>query len=163
MPLYYPDILISNNGIDPLTDSNEIRGSTRSPVANLSALYALAPLAARLKERSTRVYVISEGAYYELIDINNIGNSSGWQLDSGGGLSISNFVSKVSLSGVKNGINATFTIPDVPIAGTEHIFVNGWLQISGSGNDYTISGSTITFEPSNIPESLDTLIASYFK
>jgi hypothetical protein len=79
MPLNYPDILQHNNGIDPLVDSNEIKGGTRSAVANLTALYALAPLASRLKERATKVFVTSEGTYYELIDIANVGNSAGWQ------------------------------------------------------------------------------------
>lgn len=49
-------------------------------------------------------------------------------------------------SGSVNGTNVTFTISNAPaVAGTEQVFLNGLLQFSGAGDDYTISGGTITF------------------
>jgi hypothetical protein len=60
------------------------------------------------------------------------------------GLAASNFVDKEIPSGSINGSNTTFTLADTPVAGSEHVYLNGVLQESGSGNDYTISGATIT-------------------
>jgi hypothetical protein len=39
-----------------------------------------------------------------------------------------------------------FTLPNTPVASTEMIFVNGVLQQRGAGNDYQITGATVTFE-----------------
>lgn len=61
-----------------------------------------------------------------------------------GGLLDSNFVVNEVPSGLINGVNTTFTLASTPTAGTEMVFLNGLLQESGSGNDYTISGNTIT-------------------
>ena len=62
-----------------------------------------------------------------------------------GGLTAANFVDKEVPSGAINGANVTFTLANTPVAGSEHIYLNGILQESGSGNDYTITGSTITY------------------
>ncbi len=56
-----------------------------------------------------------------------------------------NFVDKETPTGAINGTNAVFTLAFLPIAGSEHGFRNGVLQDVGVGNDYTISGLTITF------------------
>ena len=61
------------------------------------------------------------------------------------GLLTSNFVDKEIPSGSINGSNTTFTLANTPTAGSEHGYLNGILQESGSGNDYTISGSVITY------------------
>lgn len=60
------------------------------------------------------------------------------------GLTNSNFVDKEVPSGAINGSNATYTLANTPITGSEHVYVNGLLMEPGSGNDYTISGATIT-------------------
>lgn len=60
------------------------------------------------------------------------------------GLTNSNFVDKEIPSGSINGSNATYTLANTPVSGSEHLYVNGILQESGAGNDYTISGTTIT-------------------
>ena len=65
--------------------------------------------------------------------------------------------------GAIDGVNDTFTLAFTPIVGSQHLYKNGIRQKPGAGNDYTISGSTITFEPGNIPIVLDTLIADYRK
>lgn len=61
------------------------------------------------------------------------------------GLTNSNFVTREVPSGSINGSNTTFTLANTPTAGTEDVYLNGVLQASGSGNDYTISGATITY------------------
>jgi phage-related tail fiber protein len=55
------------------------------------------------------------------------------------------WVDKETPSGSINGSNTTYTLANTPIAGSEHVYLNGILQDSGSGNDYTISGATITY------------------
>ncbi len=69
-------------------------------------------------------------------------------------------ISNRALTGSKDGVNKSFTIPESFIEGTEVIYWNGQRQIRG--DDYTISGSTITFSASHpAPASGDTLIADY--
>lgn len=65
-------------------------------------------------------------------------------VDPSGSLSSANFVDKEIPSGSINGSNTSFTLANSPISGSEHIYLNGVLLESGAGNDYTISGSTIT-------------------
>jgi hypothetical protein len=60
------------------------------------------------------------------------------------GLSNTNFVDKEIPSGSINGSNVTYTLANTPVSGSDHLYVNGVLQESGSGNDYTISSTTIT-------------------
>ncbi len=60
------------------------------------------------------------------------------------GLTSSNFVDKEIPSGSINGVNAAFTLANSPTAGSEHVYLNGVLQESGAGNDYTIAGAAIT-------------------
>lgn len=79
----------------------------------------------------------------------------------GGGLTTANFVNKEVPSGTINGSNATFTLANTPNSGSEHLYLNGLLQESGSGNDYTITGATITML--NVPVTGDKLRASYTK
>lgn len=62
-----------------------------------------------------------------------------------GGLTASNFVDKEVPSGSINSSNVTFTLANTPTAGTEHVYLNGILQESGAGNDYTISGAVCTY------------------
>jgi hypothetical protein len=60
------------------------------------------------------------------------------------GLTVSNFVDKEIPSGAINGSNASYVLANTPTSGSEHVYVNGFLQESGAGNDYTITGTTIT-------------------
>jgi hypothetical protein len=57
----------------------------------------------------------------------------------------SSFVVRETPTGTINGSNTTFTLANTPLSGTETVFLNGILQDAGAGNDYTISGGTITF------------------
>jgi len=62
---------------------------------------------------------------------------------------------------VKNGTNTSFVLAFTPTVGTEEVFLNGVLQEPGAGNDYTISGGTITMLTA--PASDDKLVVCYFK
>lgn len=66
------------------------------------------------------------------------------QIPTTAGLSNTNFVDKEVPSGSINGVNTSFTLANSPVFGSEHVYLNGILQESGAGNDYTISGSNIT-------------------
>jgi hypothetical protein len=78
-----------------------------------------------------------------------------------GGLTSANFVDKEIPSGTINGSNTAFTLANTPVAGSEHVFLNGILQESGAGNDYTISGANITMLTA--PLSGEKLRVSYRK
>lgn len=60
------------------------------------------------------------------------------------GLLNANFVDKETPTGTINGATTAFTLANTPVAGSEHVYLNGQLQDVGAGNDYTISGAVIT-------------------
>ena len=74
---------------------------------------------------------------------------------------LSHFVANEVPTGVINGTNDTFTLAHLPIIGSQMLFKNGLQMAAGISNDYTISGSTITFTPDAIPEPGDTLSITY--
>lgn len=76
-------------------------------------------------------------------------------------LAPSSIVTRETPSGSINGSNTAFTLANTPIAGTEMVFLNGILQEPGAGNDYTISGATITYLTA--PVSGDRLRVTYQK
>ncbi len=62
--------------------------------------------------------------------------------------------------GSVNGTNAAFTLAAVPNpAGSLRLFKNGMLL--AQTNDYSLSGSTVTFIPGVVPQPGDVLVASY--
>jgi hypothetical protein len=71
------------------------------------------------------------------------------------------FVTRETPTGTINGVNTTFTLANTPIVNTEQIFLNGLLLEPGAGNDYTISGATITMLI--VPATGDRLKANYQK
>lgn len=77
------------------------------------------------------------------------------------GLSSSNFVTRETPSGSINGSNTAFTLANTPIAGSEMLFLNGVLQEPGAGNDYTISGASITMLTA--PLTGEKLVVTYRK
>jgi len=77
------------------------------------------------------------------------------------GLTSSNFVDKEVPSGSINGSNTSFTLANTPVSGSEHVYLNGLLMRSGAGNDYTISGTTITM--ATAPLSGEFICVSYRK
>lgn len=78
-------------------------------------------------------------------------------------LTATNKVTREVPTGAVNGSNASFALANTPTAGTEHVFVNGVLMNQGAGNDYTISGATITFLTGAIPQTGDVVLVSYLK
>jgi len=54
------------------------------------------------------------------------------------------FMIKEIPTGLVNGINQAYLLQYTPIAGSDEVYLNGILQQDG-GNDYTLSGRTITF------------------
>lgn len=72
----------------------------------------------------------------------------------------SNFVTREIPSGSIDGFNQTFGLAYTPVAGSEHVFLNGLLLDAG-GEDYSISGGTITLVTA--PEVGDKLRVSYIK
>ena len=77
-----------------------------------------------------------------------------------GGLT-SHFVLSEVPSGAINGSNVTYTLANTPIAGTVQLYLNGIRQLAGAGNDYTISGATITYLTA--PPTGSALLADYRK
>lgn len=76
-----------------------------------------------------------------------------------GAVDIAKYISSETPSGTIDGSNTTFTLANTPVSGTVIVFLNGLRQKSGAGNDYTISGSTITYL--SAPLSGDVLTVSY--
>lgn len=87
-------------------------------------------------------------------------SSAEWQ-DQALGLTDANFVDSEVPSGTINGSNAVFTLANTPVAGSEHIYLQGVRMRPGAGNDYTISGATVTFEAGQIPPTGSNLLADY--
>jgi len=87
------------------------------------------------------------------------GVTSAIQTQLNGKLSGSNLIVRETPSGAVNGSNVTFVLASTPVSGTELVFLNGLLQEPGSGNDYTISGDTITFETA--PDTGDRIRVNY--
>ena len=77
--------------------------------------------------------------------------------------STSNVVFNETPGGSINGSNTAFTLANSPEDGTVMLFVNGQLQASGSGLDYTLSNKTLTFSGESVPQTSDRLISTYSK
>lgn len=83
------------------------------------------------------------------------------QIPTAAGLTSSNFVTRETPSGSINGSNTAFSLAATPIAGSEEVFLNGILQAPGGGNDYTISGASITMLTA--PLTGEKLVVNYRK
>jgi len=80
-----------------------------------------------------------------------------------GVVAIANYIVRSTPGGAVNGTNDTFTLATTPVNNTEMVFVNGVLQNAGAGNDYTISGTTITFLSGAIPQTGDIIRVTYVR
>jgi len=58
-----------------------------------------------------------------------------------------------------DGTNTTFTLDSSPVTNSVQVFLNGLLQQEGSGEDYTLTGTTVEF--TTAPESGDILLIHY--
>lgn len=64
-------------------------------------------------------------------------------------------------TGTVNGVNAVFTLSAAPSGVSLQLYKDGMFQRAGSGFDYTLAGSTVTFEAGNLPQTGDNLFAIY--
>jgi len=71
------------------------------------------------------------------------------------------YITQGAVIGDLDGANTAFTLGYSPRSGTVTLILNGLVLADGAGNDYTISGNTVTM--SYAPESDDRLVASYVK
>jgi len=62
-------------------------------------------------------------------------------------------------SGAINGVNGIFTLIAGPSPAGSLILVKNGLDQRGAGEDYDVSGNTITFSAGNIPQTGDTVVA----
>ncbi len=76
------------------------------------------------------------------------------------GTTVPGFVDGDTLSGLVDGVNASFGLSAVPSpSGSLAIYRNGVIQ--KAGQDYTLSGSTVQFVAASTPQPGDTLLATY--
>lgn len=70
------------------------------------------------------------------------------------------FQQKITVSGTQDSANKAFTLASAPGADTEQIYLNGQLLQVGSSNDYTLSGTTLTFTSGfTAPAATDVIVA----
>jgi hypothetical protein len=74
---------------------------------------------------------------------------------------VPDFVAGEDLTGQITGSNFTFTLANTPVTDKEMVYLNGVRLRRGVGNDYTISGATITMVAA--PQLGDSLVADYIK
>lgn len=77
-------------------------------------------------------------------------------------VSVGTTVENETPAGSINDLNVTFTLAHTPIVNSVKLYKNGSRLSIGAGNDYTLSGLTITFTsaPTTLPQA-DKLIADY--
>lgn len=71
------------------------------------------------------------------------------------------FIDNETPSGTVNGSNTAFTLAFTPVTGTVRLYRDGQLLTGGAGNDYTISGASITMTTAPVTGSV--LLAFYQK
>ncbi|MFC3833521.1 hypothetical protein [Deinococcus rufus] len=71
------------------------------------------------------------------------------------------FVHEETPSGATDGSNVTFTLANAPTAGRTQVYVGGQRLKAGAGNDYTISGATITM--ATAPGGGENVVVDYWK
>jgi len=140
---------------------------TTGPISESQVTGLLADLAARPLEGAAftpgRAAIINslgsiDGASGNPSDCLHVDGSSG-ACGSAGGSSTA-FLDGDSPAGIVDGSNATFALSQTPSPGTSlALYRNGILQ--KAIQDYTLSGSSVTFAAANVPQAGDTLLASY--
>jgi hypothetical protein len=125
--------------IDPLYGIDGIRN-----VANINEMIEI-PIERR--RGGMIVGVQDENKYYKLKNIDWVGDISDWSelylVSIDEKQSEYNFSDREIPEGSVNNINHIFTLTNIPIIGSEHVYVNGLLQ--ESNYDYVINDNEITF------------------
>jgi hypothetical protein len=97
------------------------------------------------------------------VTISNAGVTSINRVAGSGFLKYADIVNNETPGGAINGSNVTFTLANTPQGGIS-LYYNGALMRPGAGNDYTLSGTTITMAFAPLSTGvLDTLVANYIK
>jgi hypothetical protein len=101
-----------------------------------------------------------DGAIGNLGDCLHVDGTTGPCGSGGGTGGTGTFVDAEVPGGAVNGSNTSFTLANIPQPQTSvELFRNGLLL--QQGNDYTISGNTVTFLSATTPQTSDVLLASY--
>lgn len=79
----------------------------------------------------------------------------------GGSAQIDSLISNEIPTGIVNSSNTDFSIEYTPVVGTVEVHLNGLLQTPGTGKDYTISGTDISF--AKAPRVNSEILVSYAK
>ena len=159
-PLHLRDVRVATP-VNPAADSG---GGTSGPVQESDVVGLIADLGSRPVKgpgfAPGRVAIIDpsgaiESAAGNPADCVHVDGSSG-----ACGSQPPSFVDADSPSGIVDGSNALFVLSAPPDpAGSLSVYRNGMLQ--KSGQDYTLTGSTIQFVAAATPQPGDTLLASY--
>lgn len=147
--------VVTLTGAQTLTNKSITGAQISSAVAN-ATLAVEATAALGIKTTTTTVSTSASVAPTSgQILIATSGTAATWQSPAGA----PTFRDRETPSGLVNGANTAYTLAFTPVAGSEHIYLNGILQEPGAGNDYTISGSAITYLAA--PVTGDKVRASY--
>jgi len=95
----------------------------------------------------------------EVLSWNNGSSQFEWIAPNADGVQESDVVVNEIPSGLINSGNTDYTLANTPVSGTVAVFLNGMYQAPGSGLDYTISGTTISF--SKAPHTNSDLYVTY--
>jgi len=94
-------------------------------------------------------------------DVDNADHVIAYTDEIGNTVLVSEYIVNETPIGDVDGMNTDFALVNTPEAGTLQVYLNGMLQDPGMTNDYTISGSTVTFN--SAPLTGDKVRAGYIK
>lgn len=94
-------------------------------------------------------------------DVSSVSNTGVVTINASTIVKKADYITREAPTGSINGSNTSFALANTPLAGSESVYLNGILQQPGAGNDYTISGATITYL--SAPLTGDKLLVSYLK
>lgn len=133
--------VLTDTSTHTLTNKSISGGQITSAVAN-ATLAAEATAALGLKSATTTVSVSAATAPTagQILTATST-TAATWQSPAAS----PTFRDRETPTGLVNGANTTYTLAFTPVAGSEHVYLNGVLQEPGAGNDYTIATATITY------------------
>ena len=132
---------------NPFTFSNAISSASNGSFGGTLAVTGLATLSAGLTVSSGAITLPITGASSQCLHVSSAGVLSGTGIDCG--------PARYSLTPATDGTTVAFTAP-LTVSANALVVRNGLIRIPGSGKDYTVSGTTITFAVA--PLSSDTVL-----
>lgn len=143
------------------TNSSAALSNNRIIISSAGALVESAAITANraLASNASGIPVATSVTDTELGYVSGVTSAIQTQLNNK--INSADFIVRETPTGLVNGSNTTFTLAFTPVAGKEQVFLNGILQEPGAGNDYTISGATITYLTA--PVTGDKIRVSYLK